>query len=69
MSHALVPQNEPVRTLRTATEKLKGEYVVDSVADLTNITALCAPGSIAYTPNLASIWMLAPDGTTWTEVA
>jgi hypothetical protein len=69
MSHALVPQSEPVRTLGTATAKLKGEYVVDSVADLTNITALCAPGSIAYTPDLASIWMLAPDGTTWTAVA
>lgn len=66
MAFALVPQDEPKRTLTTATAKLKSEYVVDAAGDLTSITALCAPGSVAYTPDLVSIWVLAADGTTWT---
>jgi hypothetical protein len=68
MAFALVPQDEPQRTLTTATAKLKSEYVVDAAGDLTSITALCAPGSVAYTADLASMWILAADGTTWKAV-
>lgn len=69
MAYALVPQDEPKRNITNATAKLKSEYVVDAIADLADITALCAPGSVAYTADLASIWILAADGTTWTAVS
>ena len=68
MAYALIKENSP-RSLTTANAKLVSEYIVDAVGDLTSITALCAPGSVAYTADLESIWVLAADGTTWTAVA
>ena len=68
MGYSLIKENSP-RSLTTANAKLVSEYIVDADGDLANITALCAPGSVAYTPDLASMWILAADGTTWTSVA
>ena len=68
MAYSLIKENSP-RSITTATAKLVSEYIVDAAGDLANITALCAPGSVAYTADLASIWILAADGTTWTAVA
>ncbi len=56
------------RTKDNATDKLKSEYLVDAVGDLADITALCAPGSLAHTAGYALMWELANDGTTWTAV-
>jgi hypothetical protein len=55
----------PTRTIENATEKLKSDYLVDAVGDLANITALCAPGSMAHTAGYALMWELGLDGTTW----
>ena len=68
MGYSLIKENSP-RSITTATSKLVSEYIVDAAGDLTSITALCAPGSVAYTPDLTSMWILAADGTTWTAVA
>lgn len=47
------------------------EFLIDSASDIsglptskkegTNINGTCAPGSMAYTPDLASAWMLGND--------
>ena len=56
------------RTINNATEKLVSEYLVTAEGDLANITALCAPGSMAHTAGYALMWELANDGTTWTAI-
>ena len=45
-------------------------YQLDSASDISDPpadTAHAAPGSVAYTPDLAHIYMKANDGT-WTEI-
>lgn len=53
---------------QNATAKHVAQYIVDSEADLSVITSICLPGSVAYTADLASLWVLAADAATWTSV-
>ena len=49
------------------------EIMIESVSDVTDLPNWSsedrtAPGSIAYTKDLAHTYMLDPQGTTWNEV-
>ena len=68
MGYSLISERGK-RDWHEATAKLVAEYIVTAEADLTDITAKCAPGSIAHTAGYALMWELADDGTTWTAVS
>jgi len=60
MSHAIVKVNDkPNSALYT-------EYVIDSTSDVSSLPTNVADGSIAYTANLAHIYIL--KSGTWVEV-
>ncbi len=45
----------------------KCDVLIDSASDLTDLPEDLSPGSIAYTANMANMYMKAIDGT-WTQI-
>lgn len=54
MAFTIVKTPKKTDTLSVA---LKREILVDSEADLSDIPAYAAPGSVAYTADMSSMWM------------